>query len=292
MYNNAIMFVHALTGLHPGGGTALGVIDLPIQRERHTDWPIIPGSSLKGVLRAKCNDLSDYQPNQCPDVLAAFGSDTSSESDHAGAMSITDARILAFPVRSLSGVFAWVTCPEVLLRFSRDCKILNASSLDSVPQPEKDNAICRRKSPLIVGEDKIILEEFEFSVMSHDINFEFADKAFADMNTQNRFRDHLVILHDDDFTYFVRNATEVVARIGLNYEDKTVRKGALFYEEYLPAETLLYALVLCNKSRLNHHERSSDQILQWLNDQHIKFLQIGAGETIGKGLCGINITRL
>ena len=33
---NALLFIHAQTSLHPGTGTALGTVDLPIQRERHT----------------------------------------------------------------------------------------------------------------------------------------------------------------------------------------------------------------------------------------------------------------
>jgi len=284
------MFVHALTGLHPGGGTALGVIDLPIQRERHTDWPIIAGSSLKGVLRAECNALSGDPHDKCPDVLTAFGPATTAASDHAGAIAITDARILAFPVRSLKGVFAWITCPAVLQRFSRDCNIIGSPDIGLIPKLEKDKAICAENSPLLIADDKIILEEFEFSIISDNINFRFVNQAFSNGNDRNRFREHLVILHDDDFTYFVRNATEVVARIGLDYEQKTVRKGALFYEEYLPAETLLYALILCNKSRRKNYERSPDQILQWLNDQNIKFLQIGSGETVGKGFCAVNIT--
>src|SRR5437879_572508 len=35
----ALLGIHALTSLHPGSGTALGTVDLPIQRERHTHWP-------------------------------------------------------------------------------------------------------------------------------------------------------------------------------------------------------------------------------------------------------------
>jgi CRISPR-associated protein Cmr4 len=53
MSEKALLMIHALTGLHPGSGTALGVVDLPVQRERHTAWPLIPGSSLKGVKRVK-----------------------------------------------------------------------------------------------------------------------------------------------------------------------------------------------------------------------------------------------
>ncbi|HPP54698.1 MAG TPA: RAMP superfamily CRISPR-associated protein, partial [Thermoguttaceae bacterium] len=48
---SALMFIHAQTSLHPGCGTALGTVDLPIQRQRHTGWPTIAGSALKGILR-------------------------------------------------------------------------------------------------------------------------------------------------------------------------------------------------------------------------------------------------
>ena len=54
MPHNALLYLHAITSLHPGSGTALGVVDLPIQRERHTGWPVIPASSIKGVFRDAC----------------------------------------------------------------------------------------------------------------------------------------------------------------------------------------------------------------------------------------------
>ena len=53
---SSVLYIHALTSLHPGSGTALGVVDLPVQRERHTQWPTIPGSALKGVLRGLIRD--------------------------------------------------------------------------------------------------------------------------------------------------------------------------------------------------------------------------------------------
>jgi CRISPR-associated protein Cmr4 len=45
------------------------------------------------------------------------------------------------------------------------------------------------------------------------------------LKTYSQIRDHVAVLHDDDFTHFVRHATEVVARVGLDYEKKTVRQG-------------------------------------------------------------------
>src|SRR4051794_4247895 len=53
-----LLFLHAQTGLHPGSGTALGAVDLPVQRERHTQWPTIPGSALKGILRDVCRETA------------------------------------------------------------------------------------------------------------------------------------------------------------------------------------------------------------------------------------------
>ena len=98
-----LLFLHALTAIHPGGGTALGVVDLPVQRERHTQWPMIAGSSLKGVLRDACRrSLGDGKEGKAL-LHAAFGPETSNASDFAGALAFTDARLLAFPRSFSSG---------------------------------------------------------------------------------------------------------------------------------------------------------------------------------------------
>ena len=296
MSDKTLLFIHALTGLHPGSGTALGVVDLPVQRERHTDWPLIPGSSLKGVMRAGC--AKDDRENN--DVLAAFGPETgpgrrqgqtpetTAASDHAGAVAFSDARILAFPVRSLTGVFAWVTCRDVLTRLERDLKLVGAD-FPAIPRVEEGKAACARDSPLIAHGEKLMLEELEFSHGGDagKIADWIASQAVEDEGTKDRLRSHLAVLPDDDFVYFVRNATEVVARIGLD-EKKTVRTGALFYEEYLPAETLFYSLVICSDSRRPGSRLSSAaDILNWLCDSAPKTLQIGGGETVGKGFCAV-----
>ncbi len=289
MSDKTLLFIHALTGLHPGSGTALGVVDLPVQRERHTDWPLIPGSSLKGVMRAECaqNNRKDK------DVLAAFGPETEADSDHAGAVAFSDARILAFPVRSLTGVFAWVTCQDVLTRLSRDLRLVAGGGFPAVPSVEKDKAACAENSPLLAHSQQLMLEEFEFSRAGDagEIANWIAPRAVGDRATQDRLRSHLAVLHNDDFTHFVRNATEVVARVGLD-EQKTVRKGALFYEEYLPPETLFYSLVLCSRSRLGSHPKSAADILKWLRGKAPRTLQIGGGETVGKGFCAVRFAHM
>jgi CRISPR-associated protein Cmr4 len=285
---SALLFIHAQTGLHPGSGTALGTIDLPVQRERHTQWPVIPGSTLKGILRDACRRAAGIDAN----LLAAFGPETADADKHAGAISLTDARILAFPVRSLKGVFAWVTCLAVLQRLHRDVGMCgNANGLTLPSAPGKDKAHCRLGSSLLVDGNKLVLEEFEFERTgdADELTDWLASRAVSDEFTRERLKSHLVVLHDDDFTHFVRHATEVVARVGLDYERKTVKKGALFYEEFLPAETLFYSVVLASASRRDGHGQDAGGNLQYLSDKLPPILQIGGDETIGKGLCAVRL---
>jgi CRISPR-associated protein Cmr4 len=282
------LFIHALTGLHPGSGTALGVVDLPVQRERHTAWPLIPGSSLKGILRDACR----RKKGDDQELFAVFGPETTDADAHAGSLSLTDARILAFPVRSLRGVFAWVTCPAVLERLNRDLSLAGMGELKEIPGVEKkDTAACAELSPLLVDGNKLVLEEFEFTrtTAAGSVAGWMAAHATQDAATRARIRTHLAVLHDDDFTHFVRHATEVLARVGLDYECKTVKEGALFYQEFLPAETIFYTLVMAEDSRRKGIRKDAAWVVQYLRQNTPPVLQIGGNETIGKGLCSVRL---
>jgi CRISPR-associated protein Cmr4 len=290
--HNALLFLHALTPLHPGSGTALGVVDLPVQRERHTEWPTVPGSSLKGILRAACRNPEE-KGKEDQELLAVYGPETADADAHAGALSVTDARILAFPVRSLRGVFAWVTCPAVLERLVRDAKLAGKEGPknEDIPRPGSDQIACAEGGGLVVSDGKVVLEEFEFTRAGEAKALAewVAAAAIVDKGTQDRIKTHLAVLHDDYFTHFVRHATEVMARIGLDHERKTVKSGALFYEEFLPAETLFYAVVLVEKSRRKGKEMSEAEVYGYVKKNMKKVLQVGAGETIGKGFCAARL---
>jgi CRISPR-associated protein Cmr4 len=302
----ALLFLHAQTPMHPGSGTALGVVDLPIQRERHTQWPVIPGSALKGILRDACREKAKGSHGndrrkankEDKELTTVFGPGevVDDASSFAGAISITDARILAFPVRSLKGVFAWVTCPAVLERLTRDASLAGQLVPAFTASLKKSEAACKPAPdcPLLLEGNALVFEEFEFkrvgdaTAVSEWISKYSVNTQQYSVNTQQttaRIRDHLVVLHDDDFTHFVRHATEVSARIGLDYETKTVRKTALFYEEFLPAETLMYSVVLAAGSRKEGNGMTAGEVLAYLRQNLPPVLQVGADETIGKGLC-------
>lgn len=272
-----LMYFRALTSLHPGAGTALGVVDLPVQRERHTNWPTIPGSSVKGILRDACEGTDGVDSGQ---VEAAFGKGGENDSS-AGALTLTDARLLAFPVRSLKGVFAWVTCPQALHRWQRDANVAGVGvSMPGVPKAADDEALVARGAACLATQGTVVLEEYVFKTQETDVGF------FPALDEEEKKR--LVILSDTDFTHFVTTATEITARIRLNPETKTVAKGALFYQEFLPAETLLYSTVLATGSRRGQ-QQSAPEMLDYLRRRLPEYLQVGGDETTGKGICAVHL---
>lgn len=267
--NGAILWIHAITAMHPGSGSALGAVDLPVQRERHTDWPVIPGSSLKGVLRdAHARGADEATTNRL------FGSPDDNNAS-AGALSFTDARLLLFPVRSLRGVFAWVTCPQALRRWQRDARLAGITvELPKQLTVAEDQALVPQGCPCL-DKNELILEEFKFTAKP-DAAFQIKPKP---LNGEDLKR--IVILNDSDFTHFARHATEITARIRLKQETKTVEQGALFYQEFIPAEAVFYSLVA-----------EAERVPGALKDyQPPANAQIGGEETTGKGLCLLSLEK-
>ncbi len=270
-----LLYLHALTPLHPGSGTALGVVDLPVQRERHTHWPVIPGSSLKGVLREACTEDSRQR---------LFGRSGDEGGFYAGALSLTDARLLAFPVRSLKGVFAWVTCPQALKRWGRDAALAGKTVVLPELTPDEDEGLALTGCPCVngpLGQQELILEEFKFKVKPLG-----EVKGLPVLNGFDYKR--MVVLNDTDFTYFAEHATEVSARIKLDSATKTVTGGALFYQEFLPAETVMYSVVLAALSR-DGQKASAKEVLAEFDPP--EYLQVGGDETTGKGLCAVKLEK-
>lgn len=304
----AMLFLYCETPVHAGTGTSLGIVDLPIQRERITGLPIIQASSLKGVLRAETLNISKRKQVQQAEekVKVLFGPDTQHASDHAGCVSPHDARLLLFPVRSLVGVFAWTTCPLVLERFKRELDAWGFHHLVNWTVPtlpaNSQQAIVTDKS-IVEVEGKVVLEEFAFEVQkdkekeAKKIADWLKENAFPQSDEYKSFRNWLpqrfAILPDDAFRDFTQLGTEVIARIRLDQEKKTVVKGALWTEEHLPSETLLYAPIFVsnplapNASQLGLTD--SDAVLKELENLQLNRLQIGGDETVGRGIVKVQL---
>lgn len=308
MYS-AILFLRAHTSVHAGTGATVGAIDLPIQRERHTGWPMIQGSSIKGVLRdhhrrelvASGRYGSQEKADEDEVLMAIYGPPVGLDSDkghHAGALAVTDARILAFPVRSAKGVFAWVTCPGVIERLMRDLRVVGAQTLlqaTSIAVAD-DTASVAGDAPMrvTIGEQsRIVLEDISLNA---DGQLESQRTQLAEWLAQNALggrhnafddpRKRLVIVADDVFSHLVRYATEIVQRIALEYETKKVKTGALFSQEFLPPETLMYSVLLAEQPRRSGSSLTAERVVDIVASQcNDKLLQLGGDETTGKGLC-------
>ncbi|CDM67157.1 type III-B CRISPR module RAMP protein Cmr4 [Pyrinomonas methylaliphatogenes] len=310
-----MLFLYTETLLHAGSGTSLGVVDLPIQRERTTGYPMIQASGLKGCLRDVMIQASglkgclrDVADSNCQKVEIVFGPDTQRASDHAGALSVGDARILLFPVRSLMGVFAWVTSQNVLARFKREAMMAGLSVDWDPPGPPNDSTALIQGN-LLVANGKIVLEEFAFTAQTdsrvEDIAKWLKENALPSDSEYAYWRDtlekRLVILPDNDFQYFVQFSTEVIARVRIDDTKKTVERGGLWTEEHLPSETLLYATLFASKPRVKDEELPDDwkqandragKILEFVKQAvDGKRLQLGGDATVGRGIVKVRFVE-
>lgn len=257
-----ILGLRAETAIHAGTGQNNGVIDMPIQREKHTGYPCVFGSAVKGAFRAHAEVRYQGDIN----IHQVFGS--ADNEGNASNVSMTDARLLLLPVRSLTGHFKLVTCPNILHRLKRDMQMMGQTADWAVPKVELQQVMG-------AGSGEIFLEEFKFTSQSG-----LADdlvNALESFGVEN-LKDQLLMMHNDDFAWFARNATAVDAHIAINSETKTVKNGALWYEETLPSDALLYTMLMGKDAHV-------DSVLGMFSDK--KFIQIGGNETVGMGWCKV-----
>lgn len=262
------MGLYAETSLHPGTGQISGAIDLPVAREKTTGYPVIVGSSLKGALR----DRAEQEWGEKDFItLRIFG-----DQDRAGEVCVSDARLLLLPVRSLSGHFKWVTCPYLLERYLRDRELAGvAGTAPVIPRVKEGQAMA-------AGSGTLFLEELSFEVITTDLALlaeQIAPLVYHD-TVRKRLVEGLVLVNDEEFSYFARFGLAVNAHNVLDNEKKTSQN--LWYEETVPPETLFYALLLARPGK--------DDALQQLRGifSERPYLQIGGNETVGQGWCAVS----
>ena len=291
------LYLYVETPLHAGVGSGLSSIDLPIQRERTTQYPMIQGSGIKGKLRAALEgDREKLSNDQKSLVDTLFGPPSTgardSDNDHAGALIAGDARILLFPVRSLNGVFAYTTSYDVLNRFKRDLERGNQEHKPTweVPAFVENKALVTTNSE-VQNNNTLVLEEFSFdtepSKQVDAIAEWIAKYALPDLGGDywpNKIRSSLVILPNDDFRDFALYATEVITRVRINREKKTVDSGALWTEEHLPTDTLLYVPMHATSARRKGSTLTASEVLSEMKKLEARYLQLGGDETVGRGL--------
>ena len=293
-----IFTLFARTPIHVGAGNSVGAIDSPITRERHTRIPIIPGSALKGVLadmwppvptkkrNSKETGAGEEQQQKTPEQVEReliFGRE-----DNAGALLVGEARVLAFPLRSARGAFAWITCPLALQRFVRDSGKEQLEQYIPVLKNDTSNEMfCVSGADILTG-GKVILEEYVFTADQNQsekltkIEEEF--KSLADDPVWPLMKGHLAVISNEMFSYFVENACEVVTRIRIDDVTGTVKGSALFNQEQIPSETLLYSVLGWQQEKESKWNALCGRLAGNGNQ-----LQVGGDETIGLGCCSVKL---
>jgi len=303
--SNRLLTLCAQTSVHAGSGNDMGgVIDLPIQREKHTGFPKFESSSLKGSLRAEVRnaDAENYLDMEHSQIVNyTFGPE--GDTNTAASMAVTDARCLLFPVKSVKGVFAWVTCPMVIKRFISDLSIIGIECNCAIPQ----EGTVSTNSMLTPDNAVIMLDENVYNIKPDESVNDFAKyilPMFSENATllQEQLETNIAVLSDDDFKMIVMMGTEVLFRNKINPKTGTVEKGALFQEEMLPSETVLYALLMTgpiydkpeNKGAIAKAVAKSgctedEFIMNFLTSKIPAVIQLGGGATLGKGLLATKI---
>ncbi len=282
---------YAISPIHAGSGSSTGAVDNPIQRERHTNWPMIQASAVKGAMRSHFRrffDINKAEEEHKKDMSKSdiinfiFGSDEQDgwgkdKDSVPGALSVSDAKIFAMPVRSNVAPFVWVTSPAVLKRLKRDLSFLDIEVDIPVENIQEESA-------KIIGdwefEGKVILEDAVVNVESDSLKSNFIKNNFPEV-------DKLLLISDEMFKYVVDNCTEIQTQIKIDEEKGTAQDGALRYEELLPADTVLYSIIYFSKTA-GENGLNPEGVYNNIKLAVKNYLQVGGDETLGRGICRVN----
>ena len=273
--NTKPFILHALSPLHAGTGHTPDIIDLPTARMKATGIPFLPGSSIKGVLR-DARRATDREKTE-----AVFGP-SDDPAAHAGALVVGDARLLALPVRSFRGTFAWVTSPLLLTLAKRDLEetSLTIPSIDGRGARLAQGTVC-------VHNERLYLEDLDLAATVAAEATAWAQRvAPLAFPGDGIFTKRFAIVDDDTMTFLWETATQVDARVRLDERTRTVAPGALWLEESLPPETLLIGLLAADRSRRRNVSMTPDEVLGFaLSGEEVH--QLGGMATTGRGRCRI-----
>ena len=288
-----IFHLQALSALHVGTGQGIGVVDLPIARARATNLPIVAGSALKGVLRDEALNQLKLEKE---DIQSLFGPENT-DATHAGAIAFGDAQLLLLPVRSFAGTVAYATCPYILRQYQRDL----GQNILEIPKAEEKSALVAEGCALFVANGKMALEDLDIEAYTTGATEKWADAITAQLYPEGtpqaeKWREavkkRFVILPDDIFSFLADTATEIRTRIRINSVTRTVENGALWTEENLPAETVLWGVLGVSASRNKHHIKSAEDLAQLLPLDKELSLQIGGKHTVGRGFCRLLLSEV
>ena len=246
---------------------------------------MIQASGVKGAFRAnfdrfKNNHKELSQITELTEQI--FGTDKGGNNGdgYAGSCSISDAKILAYPMRSNKAPFVWITCPAVLKRLARDLDIAGKETFEC---PDFKNIT--DGTAVNIGTQKldgnIVLEDVEVNVKEDPQ----VNEKLAAVKDYFKDLDQLLIVPDEVFSYGVTDCTQILPQIKINSETGTTKDGSLRYQEELPADTIMYAVIHWDDSKNDSQKLQAETIKKYITEEVIKnHIQIAGDETCGRGI--------
>lgn len=291
-----LLYLYAESPLHAGAPASDGVLDLPIQRESSTNYPLIWGQSLKGALRQTARDAGWSEDT----LKEVFGSEPGEgEETTPGKLAVGDAQLVALPVPTLRRSFAWVTSRLALSRLARKYAIINGPHvvLPEVPNPADGEGSCGRgfwggETPEVLGPCLVKLHNPRGGGDAPDPVTDWARLLAADAIGDaphlrpfaSKLAEDLLVVGSEPMSVLLRECTEFAVRVQLHRQQKLVQNGP-FVSEYLPAETIL-ASVLTLRGKY-----APEEVQQLRDLVNHSLLQVGGDETLGKGLVWTRIVE-
>ncbi|MBF2066492.1 MAG: type III-B CRISPR module RAMP protein Cmr4 [Calothrix sp. C42_A2020_038] len=266
-------YIYSLAPIHCGGEGDLGNI-LEIAREVHTNFPYVPGSSLRGTLRNEVKQLDEVAVN----IL--FGK----ELDNQGQMGVHqvwfgDARLLWVPMRTMAmnggqDVFCWVSCHSLI----RDHAIMTQQ--DTVVFP--DEAVGTRPGNYLVADAQIHVRQMSNDQKEATLLAGSWANSFKS-SVQPTWENNRIVLSDADFQVLMEHSLWTQVRNKIQDDDGINQAGSaeVFWTDVcIPRDTILYYpwgynLLNSNPVKSKEHDLLIN-VLQGL-------FQIGGQANVGRG---------
>ena len=243
--NTLHCYALALDPVHVGaGGYRLGRVDNTIIREPGTDLPKLPGSSISGVCRnnaiytldekeraeaVQCATKKDKEgkpakdQNNCGKCVVCktfgFASPDNQTGNQIGRVKFFDARLLAFPVRSMIGPL-WVTTAGQLRDAGVDC-----------PAPGQETVLVNFDMP---GNQ----QRLNIGWLYLAARKEAAIQLPAVQGLPAGIAERLVVAPEWLYAEIVNNNLEVRTSVSIDFETGAAKSGALFTYEAVPRSAL------------------------------------------------------
>jgi CRISPR-associated protein Cmr4 len=221
-------YLYSLAPIHCGGEGDLGNIS-EIAREIHTNFPYIPGSSLRGSLR---NEVESDRGLEVASRL--FGQELTDGKMGVHQIWFGDARLLWVPMRTMSvkgeDVFTWVSCPTLL----RDCALISRRTFDGFAA--LTNAVGSRKDVYMVADARIEVAAMnEEQIRSIELTENWS-RNLGD-ETKSQWENNRIVLPDNDFQVLmehslwtqVRNVIADTGGTGIFWTDVCIPRDTIFY---------------------------------------------------------------